>query len=187
MSLIDREILACLPDLRAYARSLTRDRDAADDLVQEAVLRMLSSANRYQHGTHFRAWAFTILRNRFLNDFATRQRQQRHAGEDALGRVAVAAQQEEGLEVVDLRRIFHELPEEHRSILALVAGSGLPYEEVAKVLSCAVGTVKSRVHRARGALVRLILAQHMAMQPVPVRFSAAKRAAPVRRRTDPAA
>jgi RNA polymerase sigma-70 factor (ECF subfamily) len=176
MSLIDQEILSCLPDLRAYARSLTRDRDAADDLVQDAVLRMLNSAERYQHGTRFKAWAFTILRNRFLNEFAARRRQQRHAGEDALVRLAVAARQEEGLEMVDLRRIFHELPEEHRSILSLVAGSGMPYEEVARVLSCAVGTVKSRVHRARGALVRLILAEQAPGRPRTRRLGAAIRA-----------
>ncbi|MFC3126241.1 sigma-70 family RNA polymerase sigma factor [Pseudoroseomonas globiformis] len=163
MSLIDREILACLPDLRAYARSLTRNRDDADDLVQDAVLRMLNSADRYQNGTRFKAWAFTIMRNRFLNDFAARKRQPSSSDEGELGRLQVAARQEHGLEMVDFRRIFHALPEEHRSILALVAGSNLPYEDVARVLCCAVGTVKSRVHRARAALFRLLQA---AAQPV---------------------
>ena len=71
---IESDLLACLPDLRAYARSLTRNRHDADDLVQDAVVRMLHSAERYQAGTNFKAWAFTILRNRFLNEFVAKRR-----------------------------------------------------------------------------------------------------------------
>jgi len=167
---IEGELLACLPDLRAYARSLTRNRHDADDLVQDAVLRMLNSADRYQQGTNFKAWAFTILRNRFLNEFVAKRKMTQEMDDSALERVAVSAKQDEGLELTDFQRIFHSLPEDHRSILALVAGSGMPYEDVARILGCAVGTVKSRVHRARAALFALLEAQHAGDGKEPPRF-----------------
>ncbi|ONG43856.1 RNA polymerase subunit sigma [Pseudoroseomonas deserti] len=160
MRAIEAELLGCLPDLRAYARSLTRNRHDADDLVQDAVLRMLNSADRYQQGTNFKAWAFTILRNRFLNEFVAKRKLTQEMDDSALERVAVSARQDEGLELTDFQRIFHSLPEDHRSILALVAGSGMPYEDVARILGCAVGTVKSRVHRARAALFALLEEEH---------------------------
>lgn len=156
MSQIEDELLRCLPDLRAYARSLTKNRPDADDLVQDAILRMLRAAHRYETGTNFKAWAFTILRNRFLNEFVAKRRHTREFEEGEMERVPVGARQEEGIEVCDFQRIFHRLPEDQRSILTLVAGSDLPYEDVARVLNCAVGTVKSRVHRARHALQALL-------------------------------
>jgi len=170
MPLIDNELLACLPDLRAYARSLTKNRHDADDLVQDAVVRMLKSADRFQPGTNFKAWAFTILRNRFLNEFVAKRRLTREMDEGELERVMVSARQEEGLELSDFQRIFHRLPEDHRSILTLVAGTGLPYEDVARVLNCAVGTVKSRVHRARTALFALLQEEESILQAAPQRF-----------------
>jgi RNA polymerase sigma-70 factor (ECF subfamily) len=156
MPLNEKELLGCLPDLRAYARSLTRNRQDADDLVQDAVVRMLNSADRYQDGTNLKAWAFTILRNRFLNEFVAKRRLTSDLEDAGLEQLAVSATQQNGLELSDFQRIFRKLPEDHRSILTLVAGSGLPYEEVAKVLGCALGTVKSRVHRARIALFTLL-------------------------------
>ncbi|MFB9970185.1 sigma-70 family RNA polymerase sigma factor [Pseudoroseomonas cervicalis] len=167
MAPIEDELLACLPDLRAYARSLTRNRHDADDLVQDAVVRMLNSADRFQPGTNFKAWAFTILRNRFLNEFVAKRRLTREMDEGEMERIAVSARQDEGLELSDFQRIFHRLPEDHRSILTLVAGSGLPYEDVAKVLGCAVGTVKSRVHRARSALHALLEEENATHLPPP--------------------
>ncbi|MDQ1078802.1 sigma-70 family RNA polymerase sigma factor [Pseudoroseomonas cervicalis] len=167
MAPIEDELLACLPDLRAYARSLTRNRHDADDLVQDAVVRMLNSADRFQPGTNFKAWAFTILRNRFLNEFVAKRRLTREMDDSELERITVSARQDEGLELSDFQRIFHRLPEDHRSILTLVAGSGLPYEDVAKVLGCAVGTVKSRVHRARSALYALLEEENATRQPAP--------------------
>jgi RNA polymerase sigma-70 factor, ECF subfamily len=156
MTSIENYLIACLPDLRAYARSLTRNRHDADDLVQDTVVRIMKSQDRFQAGTNFKAWAFTILRNRFLNEFVAKKKQTKEMDEGELEQIPTSARQEEGLEVADFQRIFHMLPEDHRSILALVAGSGMAYEDVAKVLDCAVGTVKSRVHRARTALYALI-------------------------------
>jgi len=155
-TLIEDDLIACLPDLRAYARSLTRNRHDADDLVQDTVVRIMNSADRFQPGTNFKAWAFTILRNRFLNEFVAKRKQTRDMDDSEMEQVPTSARQEEGLELADFQRIFHQLPEDHRSILALVAGSGMAYEDVAKVLECAVGTVKSRVHRARMALYALL-------------------------------
>jgi RNA polymerase sigma-70 factor (ECF subfamily) len=159
-TLIENDLIACLPDLRAYARSLTRNRHDADDLVQDTVLRIMKSQDRFQPGTNFKAWAFTILRNRFLNEFVAKRKQTREMEEGELEQVPTSARQEEGLEVADFQRVFHMLPEDHRSILTLVAGSGMPYEDVARVLDCAVGTVKSRVHRARMALYALLEQEH---------------------------
>lgn len=164
MPKIDTDLLACLPDLRAYARFLTRNRQDADDLVQDAVLRMLKSADRYQPGTNFKAWAFTILRNRFLNEFVAKRKQTREMEEGELERIAVSARQQEGLDLSDFQRIFRKLPEDQRSILTLVAGSGMAYEDVAQVLGCALGTVKSRVHRARAALFAM-LEQESTIEP----------------------
>ncbi|RKK04788.1 sigma-70 family RNA polymerase sigma factor [Pseudoroseomonas wenyumeiae] len=154
--MIEDDLIACLPDLRAYARSLTRNRHDADDLVQDTVVRIMNSADRFQPGTNFKAWAFTILRNRFLNEFVAKRKQTRDMDDSEMEQVPTSARQEEGLELADFQRIFHQLPEDHRSILALVAGSGMAYEDVARVLDCAVGTVKSRVHRARMALYTLL-------------------------------
>ncbi|MCQ4158444.1 sigma-70 family RNA polymerase sigma factor [Roseomonas sp. GC11] len=180
MASINEELLACLPDLRAYARSLTRNRHDADDLVQDAVVRMLNAADRYQPGTHFKAWAFTILRNRFLNEFVAKRRMTRAMDEEEMERLPVSARQEEGLELSDFQKVFHGLPEDHRSILTLVAGSGLPYEDVARVLGCAVGTVKSRVHRARAALFALLEEAHASQSATP-RFHRTARAEDQRR------
>ncbi len=164
MTAIETDLIGCLPDLRAYARSLTRNRHDADDLVQDTVVRIMNSADRFQPGTNFKAWAFTILRNRFLNEFVAKRRQTTDLEEAGLEQIPTSARQEEGLEVADFQRVFHMLPEDHRSILSLVAGSGMAYDDVAKVLDCAVGTVKSRVHRARLALYQL-LEQETASDP----------------------
>ncbi len=149
-------LVALLPNLRAYARFLTGNRHDADDLVQDTAVRLLAAADRFQPGTNFRAWAFTAMRNRFLNEFVAKRRN--HASLDAmdveLG--AVAPDQTHGLELQDLARQLMRLPAEHRSILALAADGSLSYEEIAAVSGCAVGTVKSRVHRARAALQRLL-------------------------------
>jgi RNA polymerase sigma-70 factor (ECF subfamily) len=181
-TLIEDDLLACLPDLRAYARSLTRNRHDADDLVQDTILRIINAADRFQPGTNFKAWAFTVLRNRFLNEFVAKRRRMQDIDEAGLDQMPTLPRQEEGLELADFQRIFHMLPEDQRSILSLVAGSGLAYDDVARVLDCAVGTVKSRVHRARMTLYTL-LEQEMVTTGKRDRFHRAP-AAEDRRRQD---
>lgn len=151
-----RNLVAVLPSLRGYARFLTGNRQNADDLVQDAVIRMLKAADSFKEGTNFRAWAFTVLRNQFLNDITARHRHFVCLNDIDMAFASTSPTQTHGLECQDLARQFMRLPAEFRSVLALAAGETMPYEEIAQVSGCAVGTVKSRVHRARAALQRLL-------------------------------
>lgn len=149
-------LLDCMPHLRAFARALTRNRDRADDLVHDATVRALGAAHQFTMGSNFKAWIFTILRNCHYNDI--RKRHWRNVPFDLApveGR-ATPATQEAALEFCDFRRAFSQLGDDHREVLMLVGASGLSYEEVANICDCAVGTVKSRVSRAREELTRLL-------------------------------
>lgn len=152
----DQNLVAVLPSLRAYARFLTGNRQDADDLVQDAVVRMLKAADSFKEGTSFRAWAFTVLRNRFLNAITARHRRFVCLNDIDMAFASTSPTQTHGLECQDLARQFMRLPDESRSLLALAAGETMPYEEIAQISGCAVGTVKSRVHRARATLQRLM-------------------------------
>ena len=155
-SSIEDEILACLPHLRAFARSLTGNRDQADDLAQEAVLRALTAADRFTPGTNFKAWIFVILRNLYFSELR-RNRPILRPIEAAEGTVAPSVPtQQAGLEFDDFKRAFNTLPAEQREALALVGGDGFKYEEAAAICGCAVGTIKSRVARGRRELERLL-------------------------------
>ena len=145
------EILACLPQLRAFARSLARDRDQADDLVQDAIVRAISSACQYNPGTNFKAWMFTILRNLYFNSFR-RKYLMRPLDPSDLETHSAAPTQLAGLDYRDFRRAFNELPADQREALVLVGADGFKYEEAAAISGCAVGTMKSRVSRARREL-----------------------------------
>jgi RNA polymerase sigma-70 factor (ECF subfamily) len=153
---IDNDILACLPHLRAFARSLTGDRDRADDLVQDAVLRALSAHEQYTPGTNFKAWIFTILRNLYFNEFRRNRALMRPLEAADLEMHATAPSQQAGLEFDDFRRAFKTLPAEQREALVLVGADGFRYEEAAAICGCPVGTIKSRVARARGEIERLL-------------------------------
>jgi RNA polymerase sigma-70 factor (ECF subfamily) len=145
-----------LPDLRAYARSLAVNGHQADDLVQGAILRALDAAQQFTPGTNFRAWAFTILRNVFYNQW--RSPATRHLSLDDAAVVAptTAPTQDASLEFCDFRRAFAQLGADHREALLLVGASGLTYLEAAAVCNCAAGTMKSRVSRARSTLRALM-------------------------------
>lgn len=147
-------LLEILPDMRAFARSLTRDRTHADDLVQDTTVRALTSAHLYSPGTNFKAWIFTILRHCFYND--VRKSQRFTALPETLAEHAEAGDQEVNLKLCDFRRAFWELSSEHREILTLIGPSDVSYEEAATICGCAVGTVKSRVSRARAELRRIM-------------------------------
>ena len=149
-------LLNSMPHLRAFARSLTRNRDRADDLVHDATIRALGAAHQFALGSNFRAWMFTILRNCHYSEI--RKREWRNVSFDeapAEGR-ATPATQHAALEFCDFRRAFSQLSDSHREVLTLIGASGLSYEEAANVCDCAVGTVKSRVSRAREELTRLL-------------------------------
>src|SRR5215475_6302166 len=152
---VREEILLCLPHLRAFARSLAGNRDKADDLVQDAIVLALAAANQFTPGTNFKAWIFTILRNRYFNDL----RKNRHIIEPLeaadISSLATAAHHDAGLVFDEFQQAFMTLAPSQREALILVAASGFSYGEAAKVCNCAVGTIKSRVSRARRELVRL--------------------------------
>ncbi len=149
-------LLDCMPHLRAFARSMTRNRERADDLVHDATVRALGAAHQFALGSNFKAWMFTILRNCHYSEI--RKREWRNVPYDdapAEGQ-ATPATQHAALEFCDFRRAFSQLCDSHREVLTLVGASGLSYDEAAKVCGCAVGTVKSRVSRAREELTRLL-------------------------------
>ena len=149
-------LVECIPHLRAFARSLTRDRELADDLVHDAAVRALAAAHQFCPGTNFKAWIFTILRNLYYNE-GRRDRSKNVPFEEAtVVEHSIPATQEIALEFSDFKRAFWRLGEDHREVLILVGASGLSYEEAAEVCSCAVGTIKSRVSRARQELTRLL-------------------------------
>ena len=159
MSLDDQtrnSILAAIPNLRAFAISLSGNVDRADDLVQETILRALANINSFQPGTNMPAWLFTILRNLFRSEYRKRRREV----EDATGMYAesLKSQPEQGsrLEFEELRTALAQLPEDQREAVILVGASGFSYEEAAAICGCAVGTVKSRVNRARNRLAELM-------------------------------
>jgi RNA polymerase sigma-70 factor (ECF subfamily) len=150
------ELVQCIPHLRAFARSLTRDRERADDLVHDAAVRALAAADQFTPGTNFKAWIFTILRNLYYNEARKNSSRQLAFDESMMPEHALPATQEATLEFRDFRRAFWQLGADHREVLMLVGASGLSYEEAAKVCNCAVGTIKSRVSRARHELTRLL-------------------------------
>ena len=143
-----------LPDMRAFARFLTKDRILADDLVQDAAVRALTSAHLYAPGTNLKAWLFTIIRNCFYNNLRIQRREATLS--DYVEDKSDTGSQEMSLILCDFRRAFWQLSSEHREALMLIGPSGLSYAAAAAICGCAVGTIKSRVNRARAEL-RLIL------------------------------
>src|SRR5499427_9473264 len=146
------ELLGLIPFLRAFARSLCGNYESADDLAQETLVKAWQSRNAFEPGTNLKAWLFTILRNQFYSD---RRRAWRQAPWDdaAAERVPVArGEQTWAVQLSDTARALKGLPAEQREALILVGEGGFSYEDAAKISNCAVGTVKSRVARARKAL-----------------------------------
>jgi RNA polymerase sigma-70 factor (ECF subfamily) len=149
-------ILATLPELRAFALSLTRDGSRADDLVQETILRAWAHADQFETGSNLRAWLFTILRNLFYTEQRRRQREVDDPQGKRAARLMVGPEQQSHLEFEDFWHALGRLPPLHREALILVAAQGLSYEEAARVCGVAVGTIKSRVNRARTHLMALL-------------------------------
>jgi RNA polymerase sigma-70 factor, ECF subfamily len=149
-------LLAAVPSLRAFAISLCGQIDRADDLVQDTLLRALANLDRFERGTNLNAWLFTILRNLFHSEYRKRRREV----EDADGSYAAGlkCQPEQGahLDLADFRSALAKLPHDQREALLLVGAQGFSYEEAAHICGCAVGTIKSRVNRARSRLAGLL-------------------------------
>lgn len=149
--LIEQEI----PRLRRYARLFARDRDTADDLVQESLLRALSGLHTFEPGTNMRAWLFTILHNVFRNDYRRAKRNPVQPNSDLIAdhaATAVRGNQESHMELARVQAALSTLGEDFREVILLCGVEGLLYEEAAEVLGIPVGTVRSRLSRARAAL-----------------------------------
>ena len=147
-----RELTDVVPHLRAFARGLCGRPDMADDLVQETMLKAWAAQERFEPGTSMRAWTFVILRNAYLTDMR-RNRFRGEYDETVAERILTApAGQEEPIHLSDMHRALLTLPAERREALLLVGAGGFSYEEAATICGCAVGTIKSRVGRARAAL-----------------------------------
>lgn len=141
-----------MPNLKAFARSLTSDAARADDLVQETMAKALTHRDKFQAGTNQRAWLFAILRNTFLSDIRRSKREVDfdEAPEPRTGGGLTA--QEAAFRLSELAASIEALPKAQRQAILLVGAAGLSYEEAAEICDCAVGTVKSRVSRARSRL-----------------------------------
>ncbi|WP_239807188.1 sigma-70 family RNA polymerase sigma factor [Croceicoccus hydrothermalis] len=146
------ELTQVIPHLRAFARGLCGRPDMADDLVQEALMKAWAAQERFEPGTSMRAWTFVILRNAYLTDMR-RNRFRADYDETVAERILTAPAGQEGpLHLSDMHRALLTLPPERREALLLVGAGGFSYEEAAEICECAVGTIKSRVGRARAAL-----------------------------------
>ena len=159
-SLSDHEfktlLAGVIPHLRAYGRSLSGNPDLADDLTQDTMVKAWASRDRFEAGTSIKAWTFVILRNTFLSQM----RRNKFVGdydETTVERtLSTPASQEDSGEMADLQRGLMELPQDQREALILVGAGGMSYEEAASICGCALGTMKSRVSRARTALEEIM-------------------------------
>nr|WP_256439469.1 sigma-70 family RNA polymerase sigma factor [Microvirga sp. HBU67558] len=151
-----QQMLNATPHLRAFAISLSGSVDRADDLVQSTLLKGLSNLDKFQPGTSMQAWLFTILRN----DFLTQTRRNKREVEDPEGswaeKVAVMPEQGARLDFTDMLKALGKLPVDQREALLLVGAEGLSYEEAARICGTNIGTIKSRINRARNRLVEML-------------------------------
>ncbi|MGA2127088.1 MAG: sigma-70 family RNA polymerase sigma factor [Xanthobacteraceae bacterium] len=149
-------VLAAVPKLRAFAISLCGNVDRADDLVQETLLRALANIDSFQRGTNMSAWLFTILRNHFHSEYRKRRREVEDGDGSYAETLKSQPDQTARLELQEFREALAKLPPDQREALILVGASGFSYEETAEICGCAVGTIKSRVNRARTRLADLM-------------------------------
>lgn len=153
---LEEDIVDALPSLRNFARSLTRNGANAEDLVQETMLKALTNFDKFADGTNIRAWLFTIMRNTFYSDLRKTRREVSYIDCEASGMLSVNPPQENATAVNELAIVLRGLPDLQHQALLLVAVSGLSYEEAAQVSGCALGTMKSRVNRARCRLQEIM-------------------------------
>jgi RNA polymerase sigma-70 factor (ECF subfamily) len=150
------DMLRATPNLRAFGISLTNNVDRADDLVQETLVRAIANIHRFQPGTNMQAWLFTILRNLFHSEYRKRRREVEDGDGKYAATLSVQPDQMPHLDFADLQTALARLPPEQREALLLVGASGFSYEQAAEICGCAVGTIKSRVNRARNRLIEIM-------------------------------
>lgn len=185
------DLRALLPRLRIYALSLTRDRDRADDLVQDAVVKALAGQRSFQPGTNFPAWLFRIQRNEFISGLR-RQRPTVPLDDAVAATLSHAPAQESGLIMREFTKAFGFLASGQREALLLSVLEGWSYRQIAVLSDVSVGTVKSRISRARAALSQMLTGEDSAVdgaastetpvQEVPLQEAGARAAAAAARR-----
>jgi RNA polymerase sigma-70 factor (ECF subfamily) len=149
-------MLAAVPQLRAFAISLSGNVDRAHDLVQETLLRAWTNLGSFEPGTNMPAWLFTILRNLFRSEYRKRRREVEDADGYYSKSLMSLPEQNSQLKMNEFRKALEVLPDDQREALILVGASGFSYEETAQICGCAVGTIKSRVNRARSRLATIL-------------------------------
>lgn len=153
---IRHQIVGLLPDLRAFARFLVRDRAGADDIVQDSIVRALGAIDQFQPGTNLKAWLFTILRNQFYEQ-ARRRKREAHALQARFDETEAAdPQQHTQSDIADLQQLIWRLPPSQREALILVGAQEMSHEEAAAICGVPVGTMKARLSRARSGLAVLM-------------------------------
>lgn len=150
------DLASLVPNLRAFAKSLSGNADYADDLVQETLIKAWKNRSTFAEGSNLKAWLFTILRNTFLSD----RRKRKFEVEDPDGafsaKLSTQGEQSGHMDFLDFSEAFEKLPDDQREALVLIGAEGFSYEEAALMCGCAVGTIKSRVNRARNKLVEMM-------------------------------
>lgn len=153
------EVVTMIPALRAFAWSLSHNGSDADDLVQDTLIKAWSNRDKFEPGTNLRAWLFTILRNTYYTQVIRRRREVRDETGEYANNVRTPPTQDWSVALRALQTALGRLPAEHREALILVGAAGLSYEEAAEICGCALGTIKSRVNRARARLLKIMDAE----------------------------
>ncbi|MEO8723097.1 MAG: sigma-70 family RNA polymerase sigma factor [Sphingobium sp.] len=159
MSSFEHDLLGLVPQLRRFARSLTRDAGDADDLCQNALERALKARDQWQAGTRLDAWMYRIIRNCWIDEVRSRARHSVHLAPEEAGysvsnddHLAI----ERNVEISEVDRALHQLPDEQREVITLVLVEGMAYKEAAEILDIPMGTLTSRLVRGRQALIALL-------------------------------
>jgi RNA polymerase sigma-70 factor, ECF subfamily len=150
------QMLAAVPSLRAFAMTFTGNRDRADDLVQDTLLRAWTYSDSFERGTNLEAWLFTILRNLFHTEYRKRRREVEDGDGSYAARLNTHPDQHSHLDYEDFLNALPKLPPDQREALLLVGAQGMSYEEAAAICNVPLGTIKSRVNRARTKLAELL-------------------------------
>ncbi|EJF91624.1 RNA polymerase sigma factor [Bartonella tamiae] len=151
-----RELLSILPALRAFAVSLSGKHDKADDLVQDTIMKAWAKQDSFQLGTNMKAWLFTILRNEFYSQMRKKGREVQDSDGIFTENMAIHPAQYGSLDLQDFKKALDMLPDDQKEAIILIGASGFSYEDAAEICDCAVGTIKSRVSRARNRLQEIL-------------------------------
>jgi RNA polymerase sigma-70 factor (ECF subfamily) len=156
------DVVALIPALRAFAWSLSHNSADADDLVQDTLIKAWTHRSKFEPGTNLRAWLFTILRNTYYTAVVRRRREVADDQGKHAATLTTPPTQDWSVAMRALQTALSRLPDEHREALILVGAAGLTYEEAAEICGCALGTIKSRVNRARARLLKIMDAENPA-------------------------